>query len=41
MTDREWSEGGEMFKEENGKTYQLMWTNKPPGEQEPVWAEVK
>jgi len=35
------AEDGEMFKEENGKKYQLLWTDKPPGEQEPIWVEVK
>jgi hypothetical protein len=25
----------------DGKRYQVLWTNKPPGEQEPVYVEVK
>jgi len=41
MADRQWKKGGEMFKEKDGKKYQQMWTNKPPGHQEPVWVEVK
>ena len=41
MADRQWTENGETYREEGGKKYQLMWTNKPPGEQEPAWVEVK
>lgn len=35
------SETEEKYIEKDGKRYQVMWTNKPPGEQEPVLVEVK
>ena len=31
---------GKQYVEKDGKRYQLVWTNKPPGEQEPVLVEV-
>jgi hypothetical protein len=41
VADREWVENGETYKEECGKKYQMMWTDQPPGETEPMWIEVK
>lgn len=31
----------EQYIEHDGKRYQVMWTDKPPGEQEPVLVEVQ
>jgi hypothetical protein len=40
-SDKITEKNGEQFVIRGDKRYQVMWTNKPPGEQVPVLVEVK